>query len=781
MMRNAVVIVCLCAFSLFGCGGSGDPSEEGGLIGTGIMGTVSESKTLVSESVEIKSGTGEKSLASLNRNRRFSAADLPGDAPFLIRTDLGNNEFRYAIAYSTGTISNVNSYSDVVLQFWYQDQGLNINNVFNNDEPLTSLPSEQQFDQLSTSLFDAVSLVLDGYDVTGRQILSASFDADDSGIDEYLDRNPVALNGSQVDIIVTEPNTLFQGRTSTVLTASGNAVSDTQSPNVVVNVRAFASSLTEVVVVWDPAIDDVGVVGYQVFRDNGLVATTPFPVYTDTGLTQGSNPVYQIVAFDGGGNTSPFSEQVIGRTLSSVDTVPPPMPTNVTSEGVMAGRVTLTWSITSIDDVVAFNVDRKIQGEEFRPLLRSTSTRITDVSVSGGIEYCYQIQSVDGASNTSDFTEPLCVNTSGTANSQMGGGSDTAASLFDPDVSDISCDAIFPTAITESEDFNESCYLVNDDVEILSIADVSIGAGTVLKFAQGTGINVTAQASLSAVGDIDNPVVFTGQREIPGHWRGITYDRTGSLDNQIVNAVIEYAGAGQGAALTVQSRSSDRARIRVERSLIRRSSWFGVDLNNGSTRLDAFAGNVLTENRQPGNISPVLLSSLSNDNVLTGNDIDQVSVGALTIIDDTIIPNLGIPLRNFGLTLINADLTIDAGVEIIFVPGVAVSIDGGDLIINGSSESPVVLTSNVEEPGGWGGVKLIDSTNSTLEGVIIEYGGETLTRFRFNANLSLESSTASLRDVTLRDSAAFGVFADENSMLNNLGNVQELNNLLQQQ
>ena len=86
--------------------------------------------------------------------------------------------------------------------------------------------------------------------------------------------------------------------------------------------------------------------------------------------------------------------------------------------------------------------------------------------------------------------------------------------------------------------------------------------------------------------------------------------------------------------------------------------------------------------------------------MLTGNDIDQVSVGALTIIDDTIIPNLGIPLRNFGLTLINADLTIDAGVEIIFVPGVAVSIDGGDLIINGSSESPVVLTSNVEEPGG---------------------------------------------------------------------------------
>ncbi len=774
-------VLCACLIVLTGCGG-GDPGEEGGLIGTGIIGTISENKVLASESVEIKASSGEKSTAALNRDRRYTAGNLQGDAPFLIRSDLGNSEYRYAIAYSTGTISNVHSYSDAILRFWFQDQFVDIDSAFNNDEPLSALPTQDQFDLLSANLFSAVSLVLDRYGFTREQILSASYKADDRGIDAYLDNNPVVIEGSQISIVVTDPDTQYQSETTAVLSLdpsqSATGGGDTSSPTVVQNVRALGSSTTEVVVVWDPATDNVGVIGYQVERDGVLVATTPFPVFTDTNLQPGSFPVYTVIALDGSGNTAPASAPVTGRTLFDEDNEPPPVPTRITQVEATPSRVVLQWTISNISDVVAFNVYRAASDQPSALLLRSTSTEMTDTSVTGGIEYCYRVEAVDAAGNTSGQTEDFCVTTQGTAIGATNQSSVSVGGLNVPEVDNISCSAVFPATIPEDAVFAEPCYLVNADVEITGFADVDIAAGTVLKFAQGTGLLVTANASLSVNGLTESPVIFTGQEDVRGFWRGITYDQTESEDNQVVNAVIEYAGQGQLAALAVNSFEGSRSRIRLQGSLIRNNAWTGVRLNAASTRLDLFDGNTMTENRFPAYISPLLLSSISANNTFTGNEIDEITVPRLGIDTDTVFPDLGVALRNYGITLTNADLTIDAGVEIIFGPGISMFVeDDSNLIVNGTADNPVLFTSSVRGAGEWGGVHLTDSPDSRLEGLIIEYGGEPVARY--NANLALDNSSVTLKDVTLRNSSGYGYFADENSQVTDLGNVQQTNNALQ--
>ena len=87
---------------------------------------------------------------------------------------------------------------------------------------------------------------------------------------------------------------------------SGGGSGDTQAPTVPQNVSAFANSATLVTVSWSPSTDNVGVAGYDVYRDGTKVgtvggSTTSFPDTT----VQASTPYsYTVDAFDAVPNTS---------------------------------------------------------------------------------------------------------------------------------------------------------------------------------------------------------------------------------------------------------------------------------------------------------------------------------------------------------------------------------------------------------------------------------------------------------------------------------------------
>ncbi len=774
LVRSCLLVFC--CLGLFGCGSG--PDEEGGLIGTGIIiGTVSENKVLASESVEVKASSGEKYSITLTRSRRFERELAEGDAPWLLRTNLGNGEYHYAIAYDR-TRTNIHSYSDVVLRSWFAANRRDITTEFNNADSLFNLPTKAEFNEASERILSVVELALQDYGVTGPQLFSASFEANDTGIDEYLDKNPIIINDQKIKVVLTDPVSEFQSNTDLSLTASGSVL-DTSSPTVVRDVRALGSGLTEMVVLWNPAEDNVGVRGYQVLRDGVLVTTTPYPVYTDTGLQPGGTYSYEVIALDGSGNLAPVSIPGVGQTLSDVDTQAPPTPTLLAQLEGSSVRVVLRWSQSEIQDVVSFNVYRGQPGETVELLIRTTSTDVTDPSVTGGTTYCYRVQAVDGSGNVSGLSEQLCLSTDGSVVAPGGGDDSMTAGLNIPNLNAVSCDATISNSLIVSDlTLTESCYRVTSDITVGQFADLVIPAGTILKFAQGVGITVSETGSLSANGTKQNPVIFTGQEDVAGYWRGIEYNRTYSTDNRIVNSVIEYAGgAGQDVALLVTSSVGERSRLRVDGSLIRFNKGSGFSFAGLGTTIDSFAGNVVTENDRIASIGMLVLASVSSDNNFSGNVRQLIDVPRLGVDVPLLIPDLGVPLRSNGILMEQADVTIEAGVEIQFLSDTFLQIDDGNLLVKGSPERPVLLSGTENSPGFWGGVHLRNSPASSLENVTIEYAGAPV--LQANANLTLADSAASLVNVILRNSSAYGYVLDGNSELLRSDGVQLIDNALQ--
>jgi hypothetical protein len=74
------------------------------------------------------------------------------------------------------------------------------------------------------------------------------------------------------------------------------------------NLVATGVSEDQIDLIWDASTDDVGVTGYNIYRDNVLVDTSPTNSYSDTGLALETTYVYEVSAFDAAANESARSD-----------------------------------------------------------------------------------------------------------------------------------------------------------------------------------------------------------------------------------------------------------------------------------------------------------------------------------------------------------------------------------------------------------------------------------------------------------------------------------------
>ena len=89
---------------------------------------------------------------------------------------------------------------------------------------------------------------------------------------------------------------------------------DTTPPSVPAGLTANAVSSSEIDLTWSASSDNVGVVGYQVYRDGVEIGTTASPDYADTGLAANTSHRYTISAYDAAGNVSAQSAAVSAST-----------------------------------------------------------------------------------------------------------------------------------------------------------------------------------------------------------------------------------------------------------------------------------------------------------------------------------------------------------------------------------------------------------------------------------------------------------------------------------
>jgi chitodextrinase len=173
------------------------------------------------------------------------------------------------------------------------------------------------------------------------------------------------------------------------------------------NLQATAVSSSAIALSWTASTDDVGVVGYDVYREGIPIATTPTIGYTDTGLDASTMYTYRVRAFDTAGNVSPLSYPASAVTLP-LDTTPPSIPSNVQAAVMSSSQIDLSWT-ASTDDVAVGGY--KVYRDGILVAITATNS-YPDSGLAPSTTYTYTISSYDTAGNVSPLSDPVSATTS---------------------------------------------------------------------------------------------------------------------------------------------------------------------------------------------------------------------------------------------------------------------------------------------------------------------------------------------------------------------------------
>ncbi len=160
----------------------------------------------------------------------------------------------------------------------------------------------------------------------------------------------VTYNGSTYKCI--------QGHTSQVgweppnvpaLWALQSSGGDTQAPTVPANLTSPSKTSTSVALSWSASTDNVGVTGYDVYRNGTVAGSTATTSFTVSGLTAATTYSFSVRAKDAAGNVSASSSTLSVTTNSSTGTCAtlPAVPAGLTAPSKSSSSVSLSWAASS--------------------------------------------------------------------------------------------------------------------------------------------------------------------------------------------------------------------------------------------------------------------------------------------------------------------------------------------------------------------------------------------------------------------------------------------------
>lgn len=106
--------------------------------------------------------------------------------------------------------------------------------------------------------------------------------------------------------------------TGNVLSTTVQAARDKTAPTAPTNLRAVAVTDDAISLAWSAATDKVGVTGYNIYRNNVQIGSSPTTSYIAGGLTPATSYAFYVKARDAAGNLSKASPTLTVKTLATV-------------------------------------------------------------------------------------------------------------------------------------------------------------------------------------------------------------------------------------------------------------------------------------------------------------------------------------------------------------------------------------------------------------------------------------------------------------------------------
>jgi len=197
---------------------------------------------------------------------------------------------------------------------------------------------------------------------------------------------------------------------------SATAMADTQAPSRPNGLNVQAINDSAVRVSWNKPWDNVGVDGYNIYRNNQYYATVFNTNYIDYGVSSNSQYEYGIVAFDAARNYTHISDKksvsVGGSNNSSSAPNSEPsqgsnVPSQLRAEILNGNQAKLFWSAPQ-GNIKGYNVYR-----DGGYVTSTSATDYTDSQMSWGQDYRYQIVAYTHNNTFSPKSAELVVNTAG--------------------------------------------------------------------------------------------------------------------------------------------------------------------------------------------------------------------------------------------------------------------------------------------------------------------------------------------------------------------------------
>jgi K319L-like, PKD domain len=277
-------------------------------------------------------------------------------------------------------------------------------------------------------------------------------------------------------------------------------------------------------------------------------------------------------------------------------------------------------------------------------------------------------------------------------------------------------------------------------------ANLTIMPGVIVEFESGTGIDILAGGSITAVGANSERISLTGTDATKGFWLGISIE-TPSVKNIIEFCDISGAGSAgfDGANLKAGIMVQGTGTLTLQNSSIKMSTGHGLYLRDFDVSVE-LANNVFTQNDYPAMALVHHFGMFDSASDYTGNGtdyIDNLWESNYTATDVT-WQKLNVPYYTIGTPhRIKSAITIAAGVTIVS------ALDGGfdifpegSLTAVGTANEKITMKGLEDLTGYWSGINIQsnNTANKLIHVNIMNGGSSGFDGANLKANIMVETA-----------------------------------------
>lgn len=316
-------------------------------------------------------------------------------------------------------------------------------------------------------------------------------------------------------------------------------------------------------------------------------------------------------------------------------------------------------------------------------------------------------------------------------------------------------------------------YMLNGSIMDIT-APLTIAAGTIIEVESKGGIGVFDNGSLSVAGNSESPVIIRGKEAVAGYWRGVHME-TNSISNKLDYLEIYDAGNNYVYCCNAIAALFFKAgRCAISNLTIGRASEYGIIAKDAFTFTE-YANVTIDSELEPLYLAAERVGEIEANGSLSGGashnfiKLENTDITAAVAFRDQNIPYL----VDFVLDITNA-LTIDAGVEMVFMQNGGLGVyNAGSLTIKGTESQNVVLSGYEAIQGYWRGIHC--ETNSLANSIdhaqILYAGGNYIYCCNDKAGLFVKSGVFALTNSEISHSGGYGVIVKPGATLTDAGNT----------